>query len=65
MAVEPKITPKPTPNKQKKRKQRPPATHTKENDEKYAPARCDIPGVGIYMHQIPEYGLDSAEDGET
>jgi hypothetical protein len=34
MAVEPKITPKPTPNKQKKQKQRPPTTHTKENDKK-------------------------------
>jgi len=34
MAVEPKITPKLTPNKQKKQKQRPSTPHIKENDEK-------------------------------
>jgi len=34
MAVEPKITPKLTPNKQKKQKQRLSTTHIKENDKK-------------------------------
>jgi len=30
-----------------------------------APACCDILGVSISVQQISEYGLDSAEDGET
>jgi len=38
MAVEPKITPKLTPNKQNKQKQRPSTTHIKENDKKNARA---------------------------
>jgi hypothetical protein len=30
-----------------------------------APGCCDISGVNISVQQISEYGLDSAEDGET